>query len=616
MRRAFVAVTTVVLAVALALPAGAQPDPTIDPDDDVVTGHTYVRHDGGTDVGIEHCTDESWDPAPDDDPDDGDLDSNDGGGLRQNNEPHSVIDPTNPNLIVAGSNDYCLTDFQDAWEGFYFSTDGGETWTNSLVPGYRQDTSAEGMASPLFGNASGGDPIAAFDSDGNLFVGGISFNRAHPQNGHVFVSTYLTDPPDWTGGDESLYPVDYVRTVIVGRGTPGVSGVFQDKPMLEVDRTGGQHEGNVYVCWSRFTGNGQNQIHFSRSTDSGEAFSNKAVVSKGKGLHSGQGCDIAISNDGTVHVIWRYIDDRGSKTQNGIGYTRSMDGGVTFDTPRLIQPLVLYFPTDGDRNCGDGPVLCPSEFVFHRVPLEPRVTSDPTGQLPGVYVTYNAVDPDSIVESDTTYSSADANSGLVGQSLVYVLGSTDNGDTWQDPVAVDPDPTGHQYFPDIDALVGRMGVVWQDSRTDPCYSVQLPYGNTADATSCGTSIVNTFFSHSFDGATFASGTPVSDEPHQPQYEMFSNRDLPFQGDYNWIQMAALSDGSVLAYMTWTDNRDVIEGEDPRELEQDGFDVLQCREDLGEGMFGSDTCANAGGLDQNIYGNSAIFATEGGIAAAS
>lgn len=606
MRRLLLVLTTFALLVSMGVPAGATPGPTIDPDDDLVTGQTYVRHDGGTDVGIEHCTDEATDPAPDDDPDDGDIDSNDGGGLRQNNEPFSVIDPTNPNLVVAGSNDYCLTDFQDSWEGFYFSTDGGETWTDSLVPGYPQDTSEEGLASPLQGNASAGDPIAAFDNDGNLFVGGISFNRVHPQNGHVFVSTYLTDPPDWTGGDESVYPVDYIRTVVVGRGTPGVAGVFQDKPMLEVDRTGGQNDGNIYVCWSRFVGGGQNQIHFSRSTDQGATFSKKAVISKGQGLHSGQGCDIAVASDGTIHVIWRTIDDSGSKTEYGIGYTRSTDGGLTFDKPKLIQPAVLYFPTDGDRNCGDGVLLCPTEFVFHRVPLEPRVTSDPTGALGGVYVTYNAVDPASIVDSDTTYSSANDNTGLVGQSLVYVLGSTDNGDTWAEPVAVDAAATGHQYFPDIDAYAGRMGVMWQDSRSDPCYSVQLPFGNTVDATSCGTNIVQTFFSFSFDGATFAPGAAVSVQAHQPQYEMFGGRDLPFQGDYNWIQMASLEDGSVLAYMTWTDNRDVFEGDDPRETEQDGFDVNQCREDLGGGIFGPDTCANSGGLDQNIYGNSAVF----------
>ena len=83
------------------------------------------------------------------------------------------IDPTNTSHVFAGWNDYCLTDLGAGWQGFAFSVDGGESWTDSIVPGYPQDTSAEGMASPLFGShTDAGDPIAAFDNAGNLFVAG------------------------------------------------------------------------------------------------------------------------------------------------------------------------------------------------------------------------------------------------------------------------------------------------------------------------------------------------------------------------------------------------------------------------------------------------------------
>jgi hypothetical protein len=56
-------------------------------------------------------------------------------------------------------------------------------------------------------------------------------------------------------------------------------------------------------------------------------------------------------------------------------------------------------------------------------------------------------------------------------------------------------------------------------------------------------------------------------------------------------------------MTWTDHRDVVPGTDPRYPVDgtDGFDVLQCRAANPDGTFGPDTCPNAGGLDQNIYG---------------
>lgn len=616
-------ILTMALLAAFAAPVAGQ---TVSPNgDDKVTGQTYVRHDGGLDVGIAHCDDPASDPAGDDDLTDADVDSNDGGSRRQGNEPFSVVDPTSPNTVVAGWNDYCLTDLGAGWQGLAYSLDAGETWTNSIVPGYPQDTSAEGMASPLYGkHTDAGDPVAAFDSQGNLFVGGIAFNRAKPQNGDVWVATYSTNP------HPSGYPYDYLRTRVVGQGTPSSTngGIFQDKIMLEVDRTGGPNDGNVYVCWTRFTGfGGQNKLYFSRSTDHGASFSRPVAISRSNDIKSVQGCDIAVEADGDVYVTFR------SFTQNqnfisGLGFARSTDGGASFGTAQLIRTIVEYNPFDSARDCGDGPFLCPTSFVFHRVPLEPRVTADQTGALPGVYLAYNEVRPDSIVPSATSYSSAGG--GQVGQSLVYVVRSLDNGATWSAPVAVDPQPRGHQFFADIDALGGTLAVIWQDNRTDPAYSVQRPIGNTLDGqgravSPPGTDEVNSFFAYSADGVGWSSFR-VSSVGHQSQYEMFGTRNIPFHGDYNWVSLAERGDGSLFAYMTWTDNRDVVAGFDPRELEadgfDDGFDVAQCLIDLGQAdgselaqnvplarrdaPYSGNNCGNNGGLDQNIYGNSVTF----------
>jgi hypothetical protein len=595
--------------------------------DDRVTGQTYVRHDGGTDIGIQHCNnaqtkDDGEEPATSDI----DADTTDGGNRRQGNEPFSVIDPTNPDVVVAGWNDYCLTDLGAGWQGFGYSKDGGETWTNSLVPGYPQDTSAEGQRSPLYGDhTDAGDPIGAFDNEGNLYVGGIAFNRAGKTNGDVFVATYLADP------GPAGYPVDYAWTRIVGRGTPSrnFQGIFQDKPMLEVDRTGGPHDGNLYVCWSRFTGFGQNRLFFSRSTDRGRTFSKPLSITN-PGLASVQGCDIAIEGDGDVYVTFRTFADTSAKRRDGVAFVRSTNGGVSFSDARLIRSFIAYSPADPTRDCGDGDFECPSGFVFHRVPLEPRSTADQMSADDGVFLTYNAVRPSSIVPSETSYSSA--GSGLVGQSLVYVVASWNDGRTWSAPVPVDPAARGHQFFPDIDALDGTVALVWQDNRTDEDYGVQYPIGNTLDeegnAVSSGgwaqepnDNIVNSWLaSSSTSSLSFGNSVRASTQGHQSAYEMFSNRDIPFHGDYNWISLA-LDGGNLIGYATWTDNRNVVPGVDPRELEGDpfvdGFDVKQCRDDLAdstEGLlspqmplarrdapFGGDTCPNGGGLDQDIYG---------------
>ncbi|CAN5222975.1 hypothetical protein BH18ACT9_BH18ACT9_06080 [soil metagenome] len=616
-----VAVTALVAASLTNIAADAVP--TVDYA--VTDDGAYTRHDGGTDQAIRHCGDRSSNPAPDDVADDGDIDSNDGGNRRQGNEPTVAIDPTNPDVIVAGWNDYCQTDLAAGWMGLAFSTDRGTTWANSTLPGYPLDSSAEGRQSPLKGRTDSGDPLVAFDNDGRLFVGGIAFNRARPQLGSVFVSTYGDNPGP--AGVSGQLPKDYLRTRIVGKeGTPAISGIFQDKPMLEVDRTTSTYEDNVYFCWTKFQGNGRNKIYFSRSTDHGKTFSRGMIVSDGYV----QGCDIAVEHDGDVYVSWRSYAASGAGRVDGMSVVRSDDGGATFDKPTRIAAFTPYYPNvRGDRDCGDGPFFCgPEGFVFHRVPLEPRLTADQTGRLRGVFATWNAVDPASVAPSTTSYSSAAP--GTVGRSLVYVAKSTNNARSWSAGVPVDRsanDP-GHQYFSDVDAYDGMLVTVWQDNRTDDAYSVQLPIGNRLDgqgrAVATGPDAVATYAATSSNGTTWQPLGQVSAATHQSQFEMFGSRDLPFQGDYNWVAIAdgnGAAAGGLFAYLTWTDNRQVDRGVDPRETEAengfvDGFDVEQCRVDLGrlagevnrdiplaraDAPYTGDNCGNAGGLDQDIFG---------------
>ncbi len=61
--------------------------------DTAVTDQTYIRHDGGSDPTINACDDDS--------------NTLTAGGNRQNNEPTVAINPSNTDVIVAGSNDYC-----------------------------------------------------------------------------------------------------------------------------------------------------------------------------------------------------------------------------------------------------------------------------------------------------------------------------------------------------------------------------------------------------------------------------------------------------------------------------------------------------------------------------
>jgi hypothetical protein len=584
MRRALTVVSAALLLLSAAPPAGA--DPPLD-QDDKITGPpiTYVRHDGGTDATIEICN-ETEDPEA-------------FGAFTQNNEPFSVVNPANPDLVVAGWNDYC-----SGWMGLGFSIDGGETWTDSLVPGYVGDTSTEGMASPEFGRTNAAsDPVAAFNADGTmLYVGAISFNEfAGPKtNSDVWVARYAVLSPDDPGYED--YPLDYLGTVRIGKGPAAANffGIFNDKEMIEVDRTGGPRDGNVYMCWTKFPAFGTPTIRFRASSDGGSTWSAPVNLTEGG---AGQGCDIAVEHDGDVYVIWRDFELPSSHKNFGVSFARSTDGGITFSKPRRIRALLAYNPFDGARDCGDGTELCPSGFVFHRYPLEPRITSDPTGELPGVHAIFNAVDPGTVEPSETSYTSAGFGTGMVGQSFVYVSSSLDDGRSWSDPVKVDDHPTGHQFFPDGDALAGRLVVVWQDNREDDCYSVQRPAANDENAMMCDREAVNTYAAISTDGVHFGDAMQMSSVGQMPQYEMFAAASVPFLGDYNWVQLVEREDGSLFGYMAWTDNRDVVPGPDPREEIQDGFDVLNWKINP-DGTFVRQF--NLGGLDQNIYGNSIVI----------
>lgn len=546
--------------------------------DALVTDQDYVRHDGSTDEAIATCSSDETTPEPD----------GDGGGNRQQNEPSVAINPAHPDVIVAGANDYCtVPTFSDAWMGFYVSTNGGKTWTNSLNPGYPADTSEEGQASPIYtANTGAGDPIMDWDNDDHLYYGGIAFNRTTtnpggiaPSNGNVIVSTWKRDPSSPLG-------MDYLRTVVVGRGTPSAFflGRFNDKPSLHVDDwEASPHENNVYVAWTLFVSAGQNQILFSRSTNQGQTFSRPIKLSKNE--DSAQGSDIAVAPDGTIYVVWRRFAFP-PRFGHAIMYVKSTDGGKTFTDPQEIAAIVPFDRSDvyddgsGARDCGDGAFHCQSNFVFHRVATLPQAVADAGGR---VHVTWEEVVP--VADNGDTYRPD-------GQAQIVAATSADGGASWSAPVFVDPQPKGHQWWPNLeyDRATGTVLLVYYDSRNDPAYSPHRPSGNTADGTSSGRDVLNTFIATSADGQQW-SPIQVSAEGHQPNFEMFGDRNVPFHGDYLWVDA---NGGSVFG--VWTDNRDVKQGDDPREDEQDGFDVLQCRED-----GGPDTCPNAGGLNQNIYG---------------
>ena len=603
-----------------------------------ISDQPYVRHDGGTDVTIADCSSDATTPAPE----------GDGSGERQQNEPAASIAPSNPMHMTAGANDYCpVQTTGDSWAGFYYSSNGGASWVNSLLPGYSTDTSAEGQASPLFRFTTGaGDPVQAWDNEDHLYFAGIAFNRVSPTNGSIWVARY-----GWPM--VSTVP-DYEFTTIVSRGTPTpfFGGIFEDKVQIEVDKgANSPHAGNVYICWARFVPSGSNNfVELATSTDGGRTFKTQKISD---GVHGNQFCDIAVTRNGTVFVAWRQFEFNQQSAQaqdNAVVWVKSTDGGKQFTKPEVAAEFLHWDLTDHfgspeaagqarftgctaadytlggcagpepafhARDCGDGPFACSSGYVFARSASQVRITADPTpaGNPNAAYVVYDGSVPGSQTPTGTSYGSIEA--GIGSQASIYFTKTTNGGASWTAPARIDPQLKGHQFFPDIDADNGRLHAVWQDSRNDCAagppstpsggdfrtvpfsnrWVGSPPPGSVRCGPAAGQGLAAVHATSSNDGASWTSSI-VSTVETMPQYEQFGNRDVPFFGDYNYIDA---SGGVVL--MDWTDERETVSGTDPRYTNgdgTDGFDPIQCRV-FASGAWGPDNCPNAGGLDQSIFG---------------
>jgi hypothetical protein len=519
------------------------------------TEGSYVRYDGASDATMDGCST----------------------GRRSQNEPSVAVDPAKPKVVVAGSNDYCAAIVNgDVWTGYYRSTDGGSSWANSLVPGYPADESAAGLASPTHGKcAAAGDPTQAFDRQGRLFYAFICFNRVGPINGSVYAARYLN------------HGATYDRTVLIKSGTPSglfLTGLFQDKINLTVDQTTGPTSGNVYVAWSQYNGFApSNAVLFSRSTDHGLSFS-RAVRVTPVSHGTASFADLAVGPDGAVYLTFLTYPSSSQSTWD-IWLSKSTNAGVSFGAPSHVATIQSFdsnqFSGSGAYDCGDGPFACPSGFTFSRFFSSSAVAAD----AKGVHVVYSA-------------------ETAAGQAKIFFRNSPD-GVNWPSPAAtLDSVLVGHQWFPDIGSADGVITAVFYDSRADSAYSPDRPPGNTADGRNSG-DVVHTFIARSTDGGTRWTETQVSTAGSNFGWMTHGSRRVGFWGDYIYVSAVP---GAV--NIAWTDSRDLVPGEDPREgADDEGFDVYQpCTyvpNDVNAASYSSptidDPCLSQGGLDENIYG---------------
>ncbi len=460
---------------------------------------------------------------------------------RQANETTVSISPANPDIVAVGANDYAMVPvFGDAWLGFYISDDQGDTWFNTMVPGFPSDTSPAGVASPLKGLDGSGDPVVRFDADGNLYVGGIAFNRSfQPDEKPLDTVAYIARydyTPGTAGGistpNSAANPPNftYAFTTIVGTGAVGFAvppgqpfgfaGLFPDKNWQAVDtHSGSECLGNVYYTFTKFTGlAGAFPIVFSRSTDGGESFSApKPISNKGAdGTNATQGSHISVAPDGTVFVSYRTFPTSSDPTVK-LQVVRSDDCGRTFSKP-VTAATFAEMPRQ-------------AAGLTFRTPTESWVATDDTD--PNVlYVAFMAL------------------AGEPANADIFVSRSIDKGATWGAPVVVNDDGTNkHQFWPAIAVSNGALHVAWYDFRNSGSPGDPAADNNDLDV----------FYASSNTGAIaypdFSHNVRVTDISHNPNCRMFGGGTVGFHGDY--IELAARFDGSNhIVHVAWADNRDV------------------------------------------------------------
>ena len=283
-----------------------------------------------------------------------------------NNETSIAQDPLHPSRLIASDNDYVRGDGNC---GTSYSTDRGSTWTDSTVP----DVFTRGSA----GNArqywqAGGDTSVAWDTRGNAYLSCQVFNRgtaasADPDESSGFLVLRSTG----NFGASWNFPGRYTTVTFDPAGT---SGVLQDKALLTVDNNvSSPYRDRIYVTWTEFAADGSGYIYEVHSSDYGQTFSPRVLVSRtsplcvttfGAGTPHGkcnenQDSDPFVGADGALYVAYDNFNNAvsGRDNRNQVLLDKSTDGGASFAHPVKVSDYydlpdcATYQGDDAGRAC-------------------------------------------------------------------------------------------------------------------------------------------------------------------------------------------------------------------------------------------------------------------------
>lgn len=415
---------------------------------------------------------------------------------KMQNESSIAVNPKNPKNLIASAVDY--RDNSSTW--VYVSHDGGLSWENI------------NLGKPFTYWRSTNDPSVAYNSDGVAFLNYGGFQTQPNLNGEengenaVFVARSFDEGKTW----EAHIPV------IIHLGLQTLDSNFEDKYYIEIDNSPeSPYFGDIYIPWKRVTArDSATQIVVSKSTDNGSTWSDPIGIShrlsgSSEDTTFGQSFPLATTSpEGYVYVCWNH------GIEHGVGFVKSLDGGLTYSEPRIIHNYEIFGETrllagQGYRHTVKGGV---------RAEAYPSMQCDFSENSPGkgnIYLSWSADNPPN----------------------VYFSKSTNQGDTWTEPVIVHSETKNDQFWQwlEIDPITGDLAIMYLDSRDDP-----------------DNIMVDCYVSYSSDQGETWIDRKASSEQSDLRLNPFTGN--AFAGDYSGI---AFHDGII--YPSWVDMRNA--GED-------------------------------------------------------
>jgi Concanavalin A-like lectin/glucanases superfamily/Bacterial Ig-like domain (group 2) len=415
--------------------------------------------------------------------------------LQRQNEPSIAVSSRNSQHLLGGANDYRTVDIADpgatdelgdAWLSVFTSTDGGDTWKSTLMPGYPQDQSAVGKSSPLHAYTAATDPTIRAGSHGLFYYSGLVFNRGSNAPSGVFVSVFQDQNNKGNGsgaiqttGGATGNPFLYISANLVDSGT---SGQFLDKPWIVVDIPRPNHiatcsingatiqSGYVYLFYTKFSGSKNNpssQIKETYSKDCGKTWVNPQTMSQSSKYNQGTVAAIDPAN-GNIWVAWRQLSLGNKQQPDAMMVASSTDGGYSY----IVGTGPAYtFPTGAtfDQNASS------SSFRTIDVPAL-------------------AVDNKSRVW--LAFSQRATGPGSTGASRIMVMTRGAGSSTWSAPYQADstsplstrpggpPAVYGHQFMPSFSYAYGKLMLAWYDTRWDNQQIIVNCTPNSSQTPSC------------------------------------------------------------------------------------------------------------------------------------